>query len=360
MNRKVLILENGIKFYGYGFGYFGESQISEIVFNTGMSGYQEVISDLSYAKQIINFTYPLIGNYGINRDDFESLTPYSSGVIVKEYCKFPSNFRNLMTIDEFLNQKKIPGIYGIDTRFLTKILRENGALLGKICDANNHEEEVIEEFKTYKLFGHVKEVSIKTPYISPGDSYKVVLMDFGMKFGILNELNKRGFHVTVVPYDTKAMDILKLNPDGVVLSNGPGDPKELTLVIDEINKLVGNTPLFGICLGHQLFSLSQGADTIKLKYGHRGLNHPVKDLEKNRVYITSQNHGYSVDLNSLSKTNLKLTHVSLNDGTVEGVSIKDKFAFTVQYHPEAKPGPSDSTYLFDEFKSMIKDFKEYK
>lgn len=351
--KKQLILEDGTIFIGKGFGSEQET-MGEVVFNTGMTGYQEVLSDPSYCGQIVTMTYPLIGNYGINRDDFESIHPAVKGFIVKEAADFPSNWRTQFTIDEYFKMKKIPGISGIDTRKLTRIIRQFGTLKGTICSIDSDPQEVLKKLKTAELpTDQVSQVSTKNAYPSPGRGKRVVLVDFGMKHGILRELNQRDCDVVVVPYNTTAEEILQLRPDGIMLSNGPGDPKDVPEAIGMLKGVLGKIPLFGICLGHQLFALACGADTKKMKFGHRGSNHPVKDLTTGKVAITSQNHGYTVDIDSLKNTKLAVTHIAINDGTVEGLKHLDYPAFTVQYHPEASPGPEDANYLFDQFMNMI-------
>ncbi|MYL70898.1 glutamine-hydrolyzing carbamoyl-phosphate synthase small subunit [Halobacillus litoralis] len=350
---KQLVLEDGTVFVGEGFGSERET-IGEVVFNTGMSGYQEVISDPSYYGQLITFTYPLIGNYGINRDDFETVNPGVFGVIVKEHCDYPSNFRNEETIDEFLKAKNIPGISDIDTRKLTKIIRQHGTMKAMIASSDRPINEVLSLLEATPLLNdQVKQVSTVKPYVVPGRGERIVLVDFGMKHGILREFTKRDCHVTVVPYHTSAEEILRLKPDGVMLSNGPGDPKDVPEAIQTIRELIGQVPIFGICLGHQLIALASGADTSKMKFGHRGINQPVKDLDTGRTYITSQNHGYAVNLHSLEETELQLSQVSLNDNSVEGLKHKEDPVFSVQYHPESSPGPEDTAHLFDEFLKMI-------
>ncbi|MEK3855187.1 carbamoyl phosphate synthase small subunit [Cytobacillus sp. FSL H8-0458] len=356
--KKQLILEDGTIFIGKGFGSDTNS-IGEVVFNTGMTGYQEILSDPSYCGQIVTLTYPLIGNYGINRDDFESISPAISGFIVKEACEFPSNWRNEQSIDEYFKMKNIPGISGIDTRKLTRIIRQHGTLKGAICSMSESPELIVEKLRATKLRNdQVKQVSTKRPYPSPGRGRRVVLVDFGMKHGILRELNKRDCDVIVVPYNTAAEEILSMSPDGVMLSNGPGDPKDVPEAITMIKGLLGKVPIFGICLGHQLFALACGANTEKLKFGHRGSNHPVKDLQTGKVALTSQNHGYSVEENSITGTPLEVTHIALNDGTIEGLKHKEVPAFTVQYHPEASPGPEDANGLFEQFLQLIESHKE--
>jgi carbamoyl-phosphate synthase small subunit len=351
--KKQLILEDGTVFLGEGFGSDSEN-IGEVVFNTGMTGYQEILSDPSYCGQIVTLTYPLIGNYGINRDDFETITPYIYGFVVKEFCDFPSNWRSEFSIDEYFKMKNIPGISGIDTRKLTRIIRMHGTLKGAICSADANPEEVIKKLKGTELpINQVDTVSTKTAYPSPGRGPRVVLVDYGMKHGILRELNQRGCDIVVVPHSATAEEVLQLKPDGIMLSNGPGDPKDVSNAIQMIKGVLGKVPLFGICLGHQLFALACGADTEKMKFGHRGSNHPVKELKSGRVDITAQNHGYTVNEDSIKNTELEVTHIALNDGTVEGLRHKQFPAFTVQYHPEASPGPEDANGLFDQFLNLI-------
>lgn len=358
LERRYLVLEDGTFYEGYKLGS-DELSIGEIVFNTAMTGYQETISDPSYTGQIITFTYPLIGNYGINRDDFEALTPTLNGVVVKEASTHPSNFRQQKTLHEVLVQYKIPGISGVDTRSITRKIRQHGVLRAAFTDCRENIDELINKLKSTELpRDEVMTVSTKTPYVSTGSNLSVVLLDFGKKQNIVRELNLRGCNVTVVPYDTTAEEILAMSPDGVMLSNGPGDPDVVEVAINMIKGILGKIPFFGICLGHQLFALSQGASSFKMKFGHRGANHPVKDLRTGKVDITSQNHGYAIDKDSLAQTDLEITHIALNDDTVEGLRHKTLPAFSVQYHPEARPGPSDSNYLFDEFIAMMKDFKE--
>ncbi|MCA1053447.1 carbamoyl phosphate synthase small subunit [Rossellomorea aquimaris] len=356
--KRQLILDDGTIFIGKGFGADKET-IGEVVFNTSMTGYQEILSDPSYCGQMVTLTYPLIGNYGINRDDFESITPAIKAFIVREEADFPSNWRNESTLDELLKVKGIPGISGIDTRKLTRIIRQHGTMKGIICDAAADVNETLGKLRGTSLAtDQVEQVSTKTPYASPGRGFRVVLMDFGMKHGILRELNKRDCDVVVVPYHTSAEEIRRLQPDGIMLSNGPGDPKDVPEAIQTIRELVGEIPLFGICLGHQLFALACGGDSFKMKFGHRGGNHPVKDLRSGKVALTSQNHGYAVDEKSLADTRLEVTHIAINDGTVEGLKHLDYPAFTVQYHPEASPGPEDSNYLFDDFLTLMEEEKK--
>ena len=352
--KAFLILEDGHVFTGRSIGSTREA-VSEIVFNTSMTGYLEVLTDPSYAGQAVVMTYPLIGNYGICYEDMESERPWVDGFIVRELSRMPSNFRSEDTIQNFLEKNDIPGICGIDTRALTKILRESGTMNGMITtDENYNMDEVMKKLKAYSTGDEVSKVSCREKKVLPGDGYKVALLDLGAKKNIGDSLHKRGCEVTIYPADTKAEDILAANPDGIMLSNGPGDPKECTEIIKEIKKLYdSNVPIFAICLGHQLMALANGLDTHKMKYGHRGGNHPVKDLKTGRVYITSQNHGYVVDTDKLDPKVAVPAFVNVNDGTNEGLSYTGKNIFTVQYHPEACPGPQDSAYLFDRFLDMM-------
>jgi len=352
--KAFLILEDGTVFKGVSIGSDKEV-ISEIVFNTSMTGYLEVLTDPSYAGQAVCMTYPLIGNYGICREDMESLRAWPDGYIVRELSRMPSNFRSEYTIQNFFIENDIPGIADIDTRALTKILREKGTMNGMItCNENYNLDEIIPKLKEYSPKGVVKKVTCPDKYTMDNKGYKVALMDFGAKKNIARSLHERGCKVTVYPAFTKAEDILKDSPDGIMLSNGPGDPKECTEIIEEIKKLYNSdVPIFAICLGHQLMALATGADTHKMKYGHRGANHPVKDLETGKVYISSQNHGYVVDSDTIDKDIAEVGFVNVNDGTVEGLRYKNKNIFTVQFHPEACPGPKDSGLLFDKFIEMM-------
>ncbi len=354
--KAYLILEDGTVFEGTSIGSSREV-ISEIVFNTSMTGYLEVLTDPSYAGQAVVMTYPLIGNYGICREDMESRQAWPDGYIVRELSRIPSNFRSGDTIDHFLKEQDIPGISGIDTRALTKILREKGTMNGMITTNGDYDlEEVKEKIRQYTVKGVVLKTSVKKPYVLPGDGKKVALLDCGAKDNIARNLNKRGCELTVNQADTPAEEILKTNPDGIMLSNGPGDPAENVGIIEEVRKLYeSSVPIFAICLGHQLMALATGAKTYKLKYGHRGGNHPVKDLETGRVYITSQNHGYAVDEESLDPSVAVPAFVNVNDKTNEGLKYVGKNIFTVQYHPEACPGPLDSGYLFDRFMRMMEE-----
>lgn len=354
--KAYLILEDGSVYEGENVGALREA-VSEIVFNTSMTGYLEVMTDPSYAGQAVVMTYPLIGNYGICYDDMESDRPWIDGLIVRELSEVASNFRNEDSIQNFLIKNNIPCICGIDTRDLTKRLREHGTMNGFITvDSSFVVEKILQRIKEYSVKGVVKRTSTKEAYSLPGKGKRVVLIDFGAKKNIARQLQKRGCEVIVVPCDTKAKEILKLKPDGIMLSNGPGDPKENADIIEEIKKLYDtDIPIFAICLGHQLMALATGANTYKLRYGHRGGNHPVKDLETGRTYISSQNHGYAVDESTLDKNICVPAFVNVNDGTNEGLRYINKKIFTVQYHPEACHGPRDSSYLFDKFIKMMED-----
>ncbi|HOQ37814.1 MAG TPA: carbamoyl phosphate synthase small subunit [Acetivibrio sp.] len=351
--KAVLALEDGTVFYGEGFGVLGEV-IGEIVFNTGMTGYQEVLTDPSYCGQIVAMTYPLIGNYGANDEDIESVKPQVKGFIVRELCNTPSNWRNKETLDDYLKRYNIIGIQGIDTRALTRILREKGTMKGMISsDPEFNLERKIDEIRAFEIKNPVDRVTTDKVLHYNGGDKRVSLIDLGMKQNIVRSLQKRGCEVYVFPANSKPEEILSVNPDGIMLSNGPGNPKDCTGTINSIKQLMGKKPMFGICLGHQLIALANDADTQKLKYGHRGCNHPVKDIEKNLTYITSQNHGYTIVESSLDTSRMTVTHRNMNDGTIEGVRYKDMPVFTVQFHPEASPGPTDTEYLFDEFIAMM-------
>ncbi|WP_166243881.1 carbamoyl phosphate synthase small subunit [Paenibacillus turpanensis] len=352
-----LLLEDGTLFTGRSFGSDGES-IGEVVFNTGMTGYQEVISDPSYCGQIVTMTYPLIGNYGMSRDDFEAVRPYIHGFVVREHEEVPSNWRAEYSLGNLLQEYGIVGISGVDTRMLTRILRRHGTMKAIITTSTDSYEDLMERLRGGDIAtNQVATVSTKQVFNVPGDGPRVALIDYGSKSGILRDLKKRGCDVVVVPHDTTADQIRRLKPDGIMLSNGPGDPKDVAPAIDTVRELVQEFPLFGICLGHQLFALACGANTEKLKFGHRGGNHPVKELESGRCYITSQNHGYTVTEESIPDC-LEITHINNNDKTIEGLRHKTLPAFSVQYHPEASPGPYDSGYLFDRFVDMMIRVKE--
>ena len=361
----ALVLETGKVFIGQSFGAQTEAR-GEVVFNTGMTGYQEVLTDPSYADQIVCMTYPLVGNYGINSDDEQSERIQVRGFIVKEAAVDPNHWQSEDTLSDKLTRANIPGIKGIDTRALTRHIREYGVLKGIITYDLDNLDILKEEIKNWQSEENiVSEVSTPENYFLPalqsnnevGKEYHVVAMDFGIKKNILHAMQNKGFNITVVPYQTSAEGILALNPDGIFLSNGPGDPKVVQEGITTIGELAGKRPIFGICLGHQLLTLALGGDTYKLKFGHRGGNQPVQDLKTRKVNITSQNHGYAVDQKSLEGLPLEVTHINLNDKTVEGLAHTKLPIFSVQYHPEAGPGPNDSLYLFDEFAAMMEERK---
>ena len=352
--KAFLILEDGHVFTGTSIGSAREV-ISEIVFNTSMTGYLEVMTDPSYAGQAVCMTYPLIGNYGICYDDQESRKPWIDGFIVRELSRVPSNFRSVDTIQHFLSKNDIPGIAGIDTRALTKILREKGTMNGMITVDENYDlDTIIPRLKAYTTGKVVERVTCEEKHVLKGNGPKVALLDFGAKENIAKSLNERGCEVTIYPAATPAEEILKSNPDGIMLSNGPGDPKDCKVTIKEVKKLFDtDIPIFAICLGHQLLALANGGDTVKMKYGHRGANHPVKDLKTGKVYISTQNHGYMVKEESLDRKVAEVSFINVNDGTVEGVHYLGKNAQTVQFHPEACAGPLDTDFLFDVFMNMM-------
>lgn len=356
MKRRMLILEDGTIFEGTAFGS-EEASLGETVFTTGMTGYQEMISNPSNCGTIVVMTYPLVGNYGINRDDFESIEFTMNGIVVRELAEEPSNFRSEMSLEELLFQRGIPGIQGIDTRKLTRLLREKGPLKGILTAAGEkveHIDEHISYIKEYSLpTDLVAQVSTKHPYPSPGRGKRVVVIDYGMKHGILRELNKRNCDVIVVPYNTSADEICSLFPDGITLTNGPGNPADVEGAVETIKSLLGKAPIFGIGLGHQLLALALGARVVKLKNGHRGSNYPVKDLATGRTELTAQNHGYAVEEASLEGTDLTVTHKALNDHSIEGLESMKYTAFSVQFYPEASPGPEDSNHLFDRFTQLM-------
>lgn len=350
MKKGYLILQDGQVFEGVRFGAETDT-VGELVFTTGMCGYVETLTDPSYAGQIVMQTYPLIGNYGIIREDFEGACCVK-GYVVREYCDTPSNFRTDCDLDTYLKEQGVPGLCGVDTRELTRIIREHGVMNAAICDEIPAD---LTPIKTYAITGVVEAVSCKEPdrYQAEGEErFRVSLLDYGAKRNIVRELQKRGCTVTVLPASTSAEDILAADPDGVMLSNGPGDPAENTYQIEQIRKLLGKVPMFGICLGHQLTTLAAGGSTYKLKYGHRGVNQPVRDLNGVRTYITSQNHGYAVDGDTVKLG--KVRFVNANDGTCEGIDYPELKAFTVQFHPEACTGPKDTSFLFDQFVELMK------
>lgn len=350
-----LVLENGMKFKGKSFGAVGEVY-AEIVFTTAMTGYIETLTDPSYYGQAIVQTFPLIGNYGVIHSDFESSKIYCSAYIVNDYCRDPSNFRCEQKIDDFLKEQKIVGIYGIDTRALTKVIREHGVMNGVINTTGEYDKK---KLKSYKIKDAVKNASCtKKEIIRCGKkgAKKVVLYDFGEKRNIVRRLNERECDVIIVPYNTTAKQVTELKPDGIMLSNGPGDPAENTSVIKEIKKLINTgIPIFGICLGHQLTALAMGFKTEKLKYGHRGANQPVKNTETDKIYISSQNHGYAVVSDSIDRRVAEEYFVNVNDGTNEGIKYRRENVVTVQFHPEACGGPHDTSFLFDDFVMMMEE-----
>ncbi|MDP2892310.1 MAG: glutamine-hydrolyzing carbamoyl-phosphate synthase small subunit [Bacillota bacterium] len=349
-----LTLEDGTVFEGELFGA-KKSVIGEVVFNTGMTGYQEVLTDPSYHGQIVTMTYPMIGNYGVNEEDAESWQPQVRGFIIHELCQSPSNWKSVEELDLYLKRYGITGISGLDTRALTRIIREKGTMRGMISPGTPTEEE-LKEMRAYETICPVEKVTCKERYEIEGSRPHIAVMDYGIKQNILRSLKKRGCRLSVFPSGATAQEVLSSKSDGIFLSNGPGDPKDNKAAIEELKKLMGAKPIFGICLGHQLMALAVGADTFKLKYGHRGCNHPVKDISHDRIYITSQNHGYAVDAKGLPK-GCEVSHVNWNDGTVEGMKSHDIPAFSVQFHPEGSPGPEDTAYLFDEFLEMVKKNK---
>ena len=355
--RKKLVLEDGAEYYGHGFGCDCE-RVCEIVFNTSVVGYQEIISDPSYTYQAVVMTYPLIGNYGIADEDYETKVPTIGGLIVREYNDLPSNFRYTKTLSEVMEEYKIPGISGLDTRKLARSIRDLGSRRGIITSADTSVEEALEKIKNTPVpHDAVSKVSCKKRWYSrtANARYNVVAIDCGIKLNIIRSLNARGCNVTVMPYNTTAEEVIKCRPDGIFLSNGPGDPEDVTPVIELVKALRGKYPIFGICLGHQIISLAAGAKTYKLKFGHRGGNHPVKNLETGKIEITSQNHSYAVKEDSLAGTGLTVTHLNILDKTVEGVRDEKNKIFSVQYHPESAPGPQDSAYLFDRFIALMEE-----
>ncbi|MEW6088360.1 MAG: glutamine-hydrolyzing carbamoyl-phosphate synthase small subunit [bacterium] len=373
--KAVLVLEDGKIFEGKSLGSV-EEKTGEVVFNTSMTGYQEILTDPSYRGQIVAMTYPHIGNYGLNETDVESGKPWVEGFVAKEFSRVFSNFRGCETIEEYLAKNKIAGIDGVDTRALTKHIRIKGAMKGGIFTEGLHDvKELIKKVKrSPDLIGRdlVREVTCKESYFWNDDKtrescppgrmprqgipgkYRVICYDFGIKYNQLRYLKESGCVLKIVPAQMSADDLLKENPDGIFLSNGPGDPEAVGYAVENIKKLAGKIPIFGICLGHQLICLALGAKTYKLKFGHHGANQPVKNLLTGKIEITVQNHGFAVDENSLDKNKVMLTHVNLNDNTVEGIQHKYLPVFSVQYHPEAGPGPHDSVYLFRRFVDLIK------
>ncbi|MCS6776070.1 MAG: glutamine-hydrolyzing carbamoyl-phosphate synthase small subunit [Chloroherpetonaceae bacterium] len=366
--RAILVLEDGTVFEGESLGAPGHA-CGEVVFNTGMTGYQEILTDPSYAGQIVTLTYPLVGNYGINADDFESCRVQVEGFIVREAADVPSNWRALQSLHQFLKERQVVGIKGVDTRALTRRLRVRGVMMGTISTEETPEQALarLRTLPGYEGIDFARRVTTEAPYRwvpgarapipvgeqedvprSPDVRFRVALIDCGVKYNILRNLAALGCETTVYPCTVSAAEILRDNPDGVMLSPGPGDPSQLGYVVDTVRRLVGHKPIMGVCLGNQIVGYAFGARTYKLKFGHRGSNHPVKDLETGRVYITSQNHGYAVDPDGL-RDGMEVAHINLNDGTVEGLQHRELPIFTIQYHPEASPGPTDSRYFFSKF-----------
>jgi len=356
----ILALEDGTIFKGCSFGARGE-RYGEVVFNTSMAGYQEIITDPSYRGQIVTMTYPLIGNYGVNPEDVESCKPFVEGFVVREYSKIASNWRSRDSLGDYLAKNNILGIEGIDTRELTLHIRQAGAMKAVLSTEDLDEKSLVKKAKDSPgLVGIdlVKEVVCKKPYAwNKKGKYKVVAIDCGIKLNMLRILESQNCKITVVPAGTSSAEILEMKPDGLLLSNGPGDPAALPYLVKTVRELLEKLPIFGICLGHQILGQAFGGKTFKLKFGHHGANHPVKDLRSGRVSITSQNHGFCVDIESMNKKEIELTHVNLNDGTSEGLRHKKLPVFSVQFHPEASPGPRDAQYLFAEFVSLMKKSK---
>lgn len=372
MNKALLVLEDGSVFEGSGFGAQGEV-FGEVVFNTSMTGYQEILTDPSYNGQIVTMTYPEIGNYGVNEEDIESRRPFLKGFVVKEYWRTPSNWRSQGDLESYLANYGVVGIEGIDTRALTKLIRSKGAQKAVISTLDLDTSSLLNKVRASEgIVGIdlVTEVSCEEPYgwsegthkwdpleegnPREGGKFKVVAYDFGLKHNILRKLTDYGCEVTVVPSRTPPNEVLSLDPDGLFLSNGPGDPAAVAYAVESVSTLVGKKPIFGICLGHQILSLALGAESYKLKFGHRGANQPVKELRTGKVEITSQNHGFAIDADTL-RDDIEVTHINLNDNTVEGIKHKKHPAFSVQYHPEASPGPHDASYLFEDFVRLMKE-----
>lgn len=363
MKKAILALEDGKIFKGYSFGATGES-FGEVVFNTAMAGYQEIITDPSYKGQIVAMTYPLIGNYGVNKDDAESYQPFVEGFVVKEYSKIASNWRSEQSLGDYLKENNIVGIEGVDTRALTIHIRQAGAMKSVISTEDSDIKSLVNKAKKSRdLVGVdlVKEVVCKKPYEwNKQGKYKVIVLDCGIKYNTLRILANIGCKVLVVPAKTSAAEIMNLKPDGLLLSNGPGDPAAVPYVVNTVKELLGKVPMFGICLGQQMIGQALGGKTFKLKFGHHGGNHPVMDVKTGKVAITVQNHGFCVDIDSLNKKDIEITHINLNDKTLEGIRHKKLPVFSVQFHPENAPGPHDAEYLFGNFIELIKKFKKLK
>ncbi len=359
-SRKI-ILEDGDEYFGAPFGADAEC-VCEIVFNTSMAGYQEILSDPSYTDQAIVMTYPLIGNYGMAADDYETVIPTAGALIVRDYNDKPSNFRSEATLSEIMKLYGIPGVTGVDTRKLARSIRDRGSRRALITGASTSAEEGVARIRNTKVpRDAVSRVSCKAPWTSAvyGSRFHVAAIDCGMKRNIVRSLNRRSCDVTVVPWNTAPEEIRRLRPDGILISNGPGNPEDVPETAKTVRALRGSFPVFGICLGHQIIALAYGAKTYKLKFGHRGGNHPVRDLKTGKIEITSQNHSYAVERSSLAGTGLEVTHMNLLDDTVEGVACAKDRVFSVQYHPESAPGPQDSAYLFDRFIKMMEEGKAH-
>ena len=365
--KAILALEDGSVYRGRAFGYIGETS-GEVVFNTSMFGYQEILTDPSYCGQIVVMTYPHIGNYGTNDNDEESQEPYVEGFVAREFSSISSNWRSSASLEEYLKRHKIVSISEVDTRALVLRIRSRGAMRGVISSVNLDPKQLVEKARSIQsMLGYdlASTVTCRKSYfqtapaiVSSEDLFNVIAYDYGIKRNIINNIIQAGCNMTVVPASTSAEDVLSLNPDGIFLSNGPGDPEPLEYAVKNIRKLLGRVPVFGICLGHQLMGLAFGGKTYKLKFGHRGGNQPVKNLLTNRVEITAQNHGFAVDPDSLNTGQIELTHINLNDQTLEGIRHRNLPAFSVQYHPEASPGPHDSHYLFESFKQLMMEFRK--
>lgn len=354
--EKKLVLEDGLEFIGQAFGDLNDVY-GEVVFSTAMTDYQGLLTDPSICGQMVCMTFPLIGNYGINRFDFESLRPWMNALIVRELCESPNNFRMEKSLNEFLIKYKVPGLSGVDTRRLTRHIREKGTVKGVIVSLEEPSEEALRRIRNHVYpTDQVSQVSTKMTYRIPGAGKRVVVIDYGMKASMAEALNRKRYDVTVMPWNTKAEDILDMNPDGVMLSNGPGNPMDVPGAPENIAKLIGKLPVFGICLGHQMICLALGATARKMKFGHRGGNNPVRELETGKILITSQNHSYEIETESLKRTGLIPTYQAVNDLSLEGVRHESLPVASVQFHPEASPGPHDAADLFDRFEEMMENF----
>jgi carbamoyl-phosphate synthase small subunit len=355
-----LYLENGKVLKGEPIGHSIEAPfVKEIVFNTSMSGYQEIITDPSYCDQMIVLTFPTIGNYGTQLNSSEALTPYLSALIVKEISDFSEHYQTNKNLETFLKEFKIPGIAGVDTRYITQEIRKNGTMKAILSPRELNESEKTNLFSTNLVRNQISKVSTKEFHHYPGSGKRLVMIDFGYKKNILTSLLKRNADIIIVPFNTNYEDIIKFNPQGIVLSNGPGDPKDIPEVLPTIKKLQTKFPMLGICMGHQILALANNLNTTKLKFGHRGANHPVKDLKSNKIFLTSQNHGYTVLTENIEKSELFISQININDGSIEGLQHKHLPVFSVQYHPEASPGPEDTNWVFDQFLSLINKEKNY-